>query len=170
MLPSQFASVGALRSGARDIAEEVLATYWPEGTFPIDPVVLARRLSLEVYSAELGDDVFGMLVGDEGNSAVIYVDRDQPEKRMRFTVAHEIGHFLDRNARIDDDVAFVDRRSDEDRGAPDEVWANEVAGNLLMPVERVRTLLEEGKSELEMATYFGVSLPALRYRRQVLSL
>lgn len=168
MLPAEFETVGELRRAARGLAEAVLDAHWPEGTYPVDPVRLARNLGVEVFSAELGQDVFGMLVGDEGNSGVIYVDSDQPEKRMRFTVAHEIGHFLDRNSRLVDDVAFVDRRSDEDRGAPDEIWANEVAGNLLMPARALKRFVDGGLDELDIANRFGVSLPALRYRRHVL--
>lgn len=164
--PEQFQTVGQLRKAAADIADAVLDEHWPENTFPVDPVIVSRRVGVEVYSAQLGNDVFGMLVGN-ANGARIYVDSDQPAKRYRFTCAHELGHYVDRSSRLDNDWSFIDRRSDEGRGTPSEVWANEFAGNLLMPARALRSLVDSGADELRMADEFGVSLSALRYRRSV---
>lgn len=171
MIPSEFGTVGELRKVAAANAEELLEQNWQEGTFPVDPVKIARRLGVEVYSAQLGNDVFGMLVTGKTTGAQIYLDSDQPEKRLRFTCAHEIGHYIDRNSRLfEGDASYIDRRSDEDRGTPDEIWANEVAGNLLMPAKEVSRAAGEGQDDFSMAAFFGVSVAALRYRKHVLKL
>ena len=162
-------TVGELRQAARAIAAAVLDEHWDEGTLPIDPVVVSRRLGLEMFTAQLGNDVSGMLVGD-ASGARAYLDVDQPPTRARFTAAHELGHYVDRSSRLDGDIAYVDRRSDEGRGTRDEIWANEFAGNLLMPERQVRRFVELGKTDVQMAQEFGVSLSALSYRLQVLGL
>lgn len=166
-VPEQYETVGELRRGASDIAQAVLEEHWPEGTFPVDPVVVARRVGVEVYSAQLGNDVFGMLVGGPAGSQ-IFVDSDQPANRYRFTCAHELGHYVDRSSRLDEDLTYIDRRSEDGRGTPSEIYANEFAGNLLMPAAALRGLISSGADELQMAATFGVSLSALRYRRSVL--
>lgn len=165
--PEQYRTVGDLRRGAADIAEAVLDEHWPEGTFPVDPVVVARRVGVEVYSAQLGNDVFGMLVGGP-TGAQIFLDSDQPANRYRFSCAHELGHYVDRSSRLDGEPTFIDRRSEDGRGTPSEIYANEFAGNLLMPAKAVLGMIAAGVDELQMAAQFGVSLSALRYRRSVL--
>lgn len=169
-MPSQFRTVGELREAATAIAEAVFDEYWSDNDFPVDPVVIARKMGVEVYSAQLGSDVFGMLItSPEGGQ--IYLDSDQPEKRHRFTAAHELGHWVDRSSRLDvGDSATMDRRSDEDRGSPEEIYANEFAGNLLMPRSSLQRMLGQGLSDLRIAETFGVSLAALTYRKRVLGL
>jgi len=63
---------------------------------------------------------------------------------------------------------FVDLRSDRGQGTASEIYANEFAGNLLMPAPEVRRLGNEGEDTIAMAAYFGVSVSAMGYRRQVL--
>ena len=63
---------------------------------------------------------------------------------------------------------FVDLRSDRGRGTASEIYANEFAGNLLMPAPEVRRLGNEGEDIISMVAYFGVSVSAMGYRRQVL--
>ena len=169
-VPEQFNTVGELRRAATDIADAVFEEFWSQRALPVDPVVIARDMGVEVYSAQLGNDVFGMLItSPEGGQ--IYLDSDQPEKRHRFTAAHELGHWVDRSSRLDvNDTASVDRRSDEDRGSPQEIFANEFAGNLLMPRRHLERLLQQNQSDLRIAETFGVSLSALAYRKRVLGL
>lgn len=73
-----------------------------------------------------------------------------------------------RSSRLDEDLTYIDRRSEDGRGTPSEIYANEFAGNLLMPAAALRGLISSGADELQMAATFGVSLSALRYRRSVL--
>ena len=162
-------TVGQIRAKAAEQAEEVLDAYWRPRLVPVDPIVLARALGISVFKAELGDDVFGMITGSDGG-ADIYLDRDQPQNRLRFTCAHEIGHFIDRADLIGSGQAFVDRRSDTDRGNAAEVYANEFAGNLLMPERELRAAVRRFNTPYEIAQYFNVSIAALQYRRKLLNL
>ena len=68
-------TVGEVRAMARADAARVLSSYW-DGVFPVNPVALARAAGASVFVAELGEDTYGMLVGDAAGQN-IYVDRDQ---------------------------------------------------------------------------------------------
>ena len=134
----------------------------------VNPVALARAAGASVFVAELGEDTYGMLVGDAAGQN-IYVDRDQPPSRRRFIVAYELGHMVSHiDEPLPEGTAFVDARSEAGRGTAPEVYANEFAGNLLMPAPEVRRLGNEGEDTIAMAAYFGVSVSAMGYRRQVL--
>jgi Zn-dependent peptidase ImmA (M78 family) len=159
-------TVGDIRTAARRSASDVLERFWPPQVLPVDPVVIARDLGLSVFSAELGEDVWGMLAGGSAGCD-IYLDRDQPPSRYRFSCAHELGHFIDRGAELVPGTAFVDKRSDAGTGRADEIYANEFAGSLLMPEAGfradVRTL-----GDYDLAARYAVSLEAVRYRRRLL--
>lgn len=160
--------VDGTRDRARRDARAVLDVHWEGKPTPVDPVSIARALGLNVYTAELGEDVFGMLVGSK-DGADIFLDRDQPSARFRFTCAHEVGHYVDNSSKLSPEEAYVDKRTDSTRGTPSEVYANEFAGSLLMPEERLEEAILFGLTDFEMARDFGVSLDALRYRRKLLN-
>jgi Zn-dependent peptidase ImmA (M78 family) len=165
-------AVPEIRKSADKLAGEVLSEHWPEGTVPVDPVRIARRMGVEVFSAQLGNDIFGFIFGTP-DGAQIYVDLDQPTTRYRFTTAHELGHYVEHTELSgdwaeDDEMEYIDRRTDRDRGKPEEVFANQFAGALLMPEREIRRYERQGMSLISMAAEFGVSLDALKYRRSLL--
>lgn len=122
-------TVGQLRELARRDANAALDVHWPDRSIPIDPVDIARKLGASVFTAELGDDVYGMIKGDPAG-ANIYVDRDSARSRQRFTIAHELGHLVSHQGELTSgDVAFVDARSDAGTGTTSEVYANEFAAS-----------------------------------------
>jgi hypothetical protein len=47
-------------------AKKILSTLWQEGTFPVDPVTIAKRLGLEVVGTELPEKVSGALIKELG--------------------------------------------------------------------------------------------------------
>jgi Zn-dependent peptidase ImmA (M78 family) len=61
----------------------------------IDVVGLAKKLGLNVYSIDLPDDLSGDIKKNpETGDIFIEVNRNHPITRQRFTVAHEIAHFV----------------------------------------------------------------------------
>lgn len=162
---------GDLRKYAREDADEILRTHW-DGKLPVDPITISADVGPSVFAAQLGDDIYGMIIGS-GNSADIYVDEDQAPARFRFTCAHELGHYVDRAINgngLKPGEGYVDARSDEGRGNPDEVYANEFAASLLMPERKVRSFAKEKMSTIEMADHFDVSLSAMSWRLQHLGI
>ena len=98
---------------------------------------------------------------------IICVNKNHNIKRQRFTIAHELGHFMlhkDKNVEFKDSTFFRSNALDSI-----EYNANEFAARLLMPEEIVRQLISEGIKNIgELAARFKVSSAAMKYR--VLSL
>nr|WP_201470986.1 ImmA/IrrE family metallo-endopeptidase [Microbacterium hydrocarbonoxydans] len=162
-------TVAEIRRRARNDADATATVYWQDGRVPVDPVRIARDMGIQVFSAQLGDDVYGMINGTD-SGVEIYVDQDNPEVRQRFTIAHEIGHFVANASSLDGEVNFVERRSDSGAGTSDEIHANEFAASLLMPEQQVRVAHEGSRDVFRLAQMFDVSVPAMRWRLRHLEL
>jgi Zn-dependent peptidase ImmA (M78 family) len=154
---------------AKADAESILRSAWVRHHYPVDPVRIARSLGVNVVDANLAGDVAGAIVKEPGKDAVILVNQTDHPNRKRFTVAHELGHFVQKS---EDAFEYVDRRDTlSTMGvSPDEMYANAFAANLLMPEEEVKRLHNEKTSDLEMALRFGVSREAMSIRLSSLGL
>lgn len=101
---------------------------------PIDRI--AENLGIEVNFAPSNDELSGALIrNDEG--IVIGVNSQHHPNRQRFTIAHELGHYLFHKGihlHVDEDflVNFRDRRSSEAIDV-EEIEANRFAAAILMP-------------------------------------
>jgi Zn-dependent peptidase ImmA (M78 family) len=98
----------------------------------------------------------------------IWVSRHEPWQRRRFSVAHEIGHFL-LHTESGADAVFCrvgDLRPDPD--SPDrlrERQANRFAAELLMPPDLVeREVARRGPDPIALAGLFDVSDVAMGFR------
>jgi Zn-dependent peptidase ImmA (M78 family) len=108
---------------------------------PIAVELLAAKLGIDVRYSPGKEDVSGALIRSE-DSVVIAVNSAQHENRQRFTIAHEIGHFvLHEGTRIHFDEDFrVNYRNALSSEATnlDEIEANRFAAALLMPADPLR--------------------------------
>lgn len=145
---------------------------------PVDPVKIANALGIKVYNAKFGDaNVSGLLALRGGTSSIYLSAEDQPV-RKRFTVAHELGHFvLHLSGRQGD---FVDT-SDSFRTTydPDLSWtaerrmeweANIFAAALLMEETLVRKKWDEIRNIEGTARWFQVSQQAMAIRLESLGI
>lgn len=155
-------------------------------TEPVDPMALAERWGVEVRPEIAADDVSGGLYHVEG-SPVIGVNASHHPNRQRFTVAHELGHWI-----LHDGGDFVDHgyvmegakaraprfmRNQLSSEAVDvkEMEANAFAASLLMPkwlvAKAVRDLALPVRSEEveSLARLFKVSQQAMTFRLQNLN-
>ena len=136
---------------------------------------LCEKLKLGCFEADFDDDeVSGLLMKDKkGDSYNIYVNRKHSPNRKRFTVAHEIGHYisflkgsystkeLKHNHHLTDH-RMVWRHTQIKSAAERE--ANLIAAEILMPKDKIEELVRLGKTPEEMAKLFYVSLSAMTYR------
>ena len=129
---------------------------------PTDVFNLAKRHRIDVYYAPL-DSASGMLVPHGNRYEIIVNSRTRSPNRIRFTVAHELGHFF---------LHAQDRRAYRQSTCRGEVEreANSFAAELLMPAHAMRPLLMRYHSTQAMANYCGVSYQAMTYRLQELGL
>lgn len=145
---------------------------------PIDVDSLAERVGITVNYTALDDDYSGLLVIRDG-TAVAHINAKHHPNRRRFSLAHEIGHFvLHENQQTSNDHAYVDKvmrlyhRADRAVVAQNsrvEREANVFAAELLMPEALLRNkVLHEGydlEDEFDVARLAVV----LRVSEQALS-
>jgi len=143
---------------------------------PVPLERIARHLGLRVEPAELGDDVSGILVVEKDMGSIGY-NLFQHPVRQRFSIAHEIGHFVlhhrFRNLFIDKHYTAVYKRHQPESGTDQrfEVEANRFAACLLMPRELLSQEIPKLSLDLgdesalqELADAFAVSTQAMSIR------
>lgn len=103
---------------------------------PVPVNVIAERLGLVVKTQELDSDISGFLARD-GRRPVIGVNGSQAPVRQRFTIAHEVGHYLLHRGdelHVDRGFRLQLRSSASSQGVDsEEIEANAFAAELLMP-------------------------------------
>jgi Zn-dependent peptidase ImmA (M78 family) len=130
---------------------------------------IAKHLGIEVVQYEFTDRVSGVFYR-EGEKKFLGVNNKHHEHRQRFTIAHEIAHYilhsgdvLHYDIGLESDGRFLYRA--EDISSPGEIEANQFAAELLMPEDKVRELVDAGTRAVEMlAKKFEVSGDAMRRR------
>lgn len=147
-------------------------------SMPVDVHAIAEALEIEIvqrpgFELKGHGTVSGLLLRREGKNICV-INGDHLLTRRRFSVAHEIGHFVlhpFQEAYIDADfrVAARDDRSSEGTYLK-EIEANAFAAELLMPEEMVRAEVEEPLGPFDedrvksLAGQFEVSAQAMTIR------
>lgn len=143
---------------------------------PVDVEGLARRLGADVRIRPLELDLSG-LVQRRGSGAIIGVNSRHSPQRQRFTLAHELGHWL--MGHGDTVVDNIRRRDEVSSTATDaeEIEANAFAAELLMPKAWIegdvgRRLLGPMDEDVvtSLAQRYDVSSEAMTYRLMNLGL
>lgn len=147
---------------------------------PVPVEAIARAVGLPIVETEMEADVSGALIRS-GDLQGIAINASQAPVRKRFTVAHELAHFLLNHVDKDHvDWQFtVIRRNGRSSEAEDdqEIAANFFAASLLMPKHILRQDVEDHKrfdgevslddsDVLLLAKKYKVSEAAMRYRLQ----
>lgn len=138
---------------------------------PVDLEGLASDLGLKINYAYLEREISGELVCDNGSFS-ININANDPPTRQRFTLAHELGHYVRHRELIgsglDDDRAY--RSTNHGRyfntriGPAQETEANKFAANLLMPWHLIEEMQTDGLTRSQIAKRLGVSEHAVAIR------
>ena len=137
--------------------------------WPVKMVPIARALGLKVYKVDSwDDDLSGMIKKTEehgGKSGyAIFVNKHHPNTRRRFTIAHEIAHFLLHKKIIGDGVSD-DALYRSGLSSTVEAEANRFAADLLMPWHLINAAMKQGLSTVEeLAAAFEVSKTSMTIR------
>jgi Zn-dependent peptidase ImmA (M78 family) len=140
---------------------------------------LCAKLNLKCFESDFDDDkVSGLLMKDEGkDSYSIYVNKKHPLSRNRFTIAHEIGHYLSylnnsySEKELKDNGQFTDYSMmwrHENIKSKAETEANLIAAKILMPEDKVAAFMQQNMTPEEMAKLFYVSPSAMTIRLKTL--
>ncbi|RZK48095.1 MAG: ImmA/IrrE family metallo-endopeptidase [Pedobacter sp.] len=147
---------------------------------PVPIKQIAKMCGVNVMGYEFGEEISGVLIVEE-NKATIGFNTENSRVRQRFTIAHELGHFMQHVKSNNKDELFVDKdfivkfRSDKTYSAKEvtqEREANAFAAALLMPRQFILDEMKEPKYKKlhetklieELAKVFEVSVPAMTYR------
>lgn len=122
---------------------EILARFQEE--FPIKVGSVAKELGVTVKISTLPAGISGEIRELDGG-IVIKVNRHDSKERQRFTIAHEISHFLLHKDKIGDgiidDVLYRSCLTDEL-----EAQANRLAADIVMPWTLIKKSLDRINAE-----------------------
>ena len=131
---------------------------------PVDVRGLASALGLRCVEEFLPDDVSGKIACTLNNKCTITVNIRHSKARQRFTIAHEIAHFVLHRDLIGDGV--VDNAMYRSNSLSDRIerQANSYAADILMPWPLVLAKYKQGVAPVDMARMFEVSLAVAEIR------
>ncbi len=162
---------------SEECASEILArNNIKAAPIPLEEIVIKEGLNIVKY--DLGDDISGILIINEAKGTIGVNPKDS-YYRQRFSIAHELGHFL---LHADSSAFFVDKdflikyrhtnKNYSNAERKQEQEANAFAAALLMPAKIIESEIENGQilglteTELiaQLAYKFKVSEVAMSYR------
>jgi hypothetical protein len=144
---------------------------------PVKVNKLIGKLGIELAEVDLGDEISGVLVVENGKARIGY--HGNCKTRNRFTLAHELGHYIlhvnNKNELFVDNVKVMYRKQAASRiQKMQEIEANSFAAALLMPRKLIKQKIDKLKDEFffltdeeiieSLSNDFKVSTTAMTYR------
>lgn len=136
------------------LAADMRAKVGPALPVPVDQ--LAGAFGLRIVPASLPSRVSGALFRYPAHAVIVY-NRWMRETRVRFTLAHELGHW----------ALHHHARATECHGGPCDPLEREAdafAAALLMPADAVMYWWRRGEAFTALCARFGVSYEAMHWR------
>lgn len=153
-------------------AEEILNSLNIKNV-PVPIKDIAEQMGIQISQAP-SKDFSGLLIRKNGRS-LMGINSDESEERQRFTMAHELGHYIFHQGKR----TFVEYRDNKEGLVRDlkEIHANMFAAAILMPKESLekdvqkitKDALQEEHVEF-LAKKYGVSEKAMNFRLMNLNL
>ena len=148
----------------RRIAQE--GGYVSDFRLDIEKFIKDKYKDIRIEKVSLNSDVSGKLEYKDG-IWVMTVNMNHPSVRQRYTLGHELGHYLNHRDSVksfEDTVYFRSKQK-----SSMEYTADQFSARLLMPENDIITLVKKGvKTVRSMALKFDVSLEAMKYRLEEL--
>ena len=155
----------------REIVEKHLSEY------PVKLGSLAKALNVAIKVSSMSTGVSGQ-IAREGDGYIIRVNRNEARERQRYTIGHELSHFLLHRDVIDNSPDGITDNVLYRSGAPENVEyeANRLAADLVMPMPLVERKLREDFGGVvtdatieSLAASFDVSKAAMEIRLSTLA-
>lgn len=164
--------------------QKLLQEYRETAPVDVENLILNSGLALEADAA-LDDGISGHIMRDKDGKYTIRASAREHEYRRRFTMAHELGHFvlhkslLDKAGGVNDSTLYrADKNAPVYNSEINEIHerqANSFAANLLMPDNLVRETYNTTRHSgftwfKDLYQKFQVSPSAMRWRLKNLGL
>lgn len=163
-----------LKPSIRQYIQELTKDLYKGYELQLDSV--CKKLEISNFIADFDESISGVLKkNDQTGGYEAYVNRRHPQSRRRFTLAHELGHYISfkydsySKKELEQEGALADYAMSyrKDGVLSDaETEANLIAATMLMPQNKVQELQEQGLIIEEMAEKFFVSPSAMTIRLQ----
>lgn len=146
-----------------------------QGRVPTDVDAIARDMGLSVKHVPMGLGRSGAIYRDPespGQSGfTIEIDSEESRIRQRFTLAHEIAHYVLHRDLMRVGEKVVDNAMYRSQLSTDyESQANRLAADIVMPKNRVREHFGDDPDPASLAKKFEVSQQAMEIRIKHLGL
>lgn len=151
----------------RQKIEEYLSEY------PVKLGAIAERLGIKVFLSTLPRGISGQ-IGQENGDFVIRINRHEAKHRQRFTLAHEIAHYLLHRDKIVAEGGWSENvllRSGQPASV--EYEANRLASDLIIPSQQLAAATADYSGPMtseiieDLARRFGVSTAAMEIKLQM---
>lgn len=142
--------------------EDIYLIQECQNKIPVIVSHIAEQYNIKVYDIDMPDNISGAIIKDN-NKYSIYVNRAHHDNRKKFTIAHEIAHYLLHKDKIGDNLTD-NAMYRSHLSTPLEKDANRLASEILMPQQYIEQFISEDLSIKEMAYKFKVSEEAIRIR------
>jgi Zn-dependent peptidase ImmA (M78 family) len=146
---------------------QVVNDFIDHSEIPIHVIPLAEKLGINVYKTSWPDSVSGKIqkhaqLGGSSGFA-IFVNESHSETRRRFTIAHEIAHYVLHEDQIGDGI-FDDAMYRSGLSSIEERDANQLAADILMPRRLLAEFSFVGEDVQALAKQFNVSESSMAIR------
>lgn len=150
--------------------KKILSRYMTE--VPVRLGSLAAELGLEVRSATLPHGKSGQVSPSQTAPAgfTIRINRHESKERQRFTLAHEIAHFLLHRDKLKNGIMESVLYRADGISNQEEIEANKLAAEMVMPFSAIESRMGNRRAHIdsemvkEFAREFRVSAPAMEIR------
>lgn len=138
-------------------------------TIPVLITKIASELGITIYRAKMSKNIsgaiFGKNLGYDNEEYIIYVNGSHHINRQRFTIAHEIAHFLLHKDKIGDNLTDSAMYRSKLSNVL-ERQANTLAAEILMPISDLRNYVynKEITDVKILSNIFGVSKETMQIR------
>ncbi|MBN3239837.1 ImmA/IrrE family metallo-endopeptidase [Pectobacterium versatile] len=134
---------------------------------PLDVTELTKKLGIQMRMEPMEGEESGCLKKDKLGKWIMIINSLQHPHRQRFTIAHELGHFIKHTIIKESFVDTTFFRNEESN--PMEHEANKFAAELLMPKDLFVSYIENISQQVnDLAKHFQVSSMAVRIRAKQL--
>lgn len=163
------------------VLKDILDKY--PSQLPVPVISIAKDLGLEIYETKDFEEWQSGSLKKEDEKFVIYLNANHSASRKRFTIAHEIAHFLKHKKYLEDKGEIVEdtkqpiekpalNRNSKVKTADSQKYleaeANQLAAEILMPEDEFKKAWKESNDVEDLSVRFGVSPTAITIRAKEL--